>query len=111
MATVTSREERDRNELAVGVEASHVGHGDRLHGIEVTIEPGAAVETHDHPHEQITYVVRGEIVLTIDGDDHHIGEGSAAHLPGDTPHAVRNESNERAIITDTFSPPREDLLE
>jgi quercetin dioxygenase-like cupin family protein len=54
------------------------------------LEPGGWLGHHRHEPAEIYYVLRGEGVLTIDGEDHPVSAGSAAHIPGNSEHAVRN---------------------
>lgn len=110
MAHVTSPTNREADEVADGLWIATLGHGERLHATEVTLDPGAQADTHSHPHEQISYIAGGEVVMTVDGEDNHLAAGDAVHIPGDTPHSATNDGEEEATIIDMFSPPREDLL-
>lgn len=73
--------------------------------------PGAIAPEHTHPHEQIGLCLEGEIIFTIDGTDYLIKAGEFYHIPGNVPHAERNDGAEPATLTDFFSPRREDLLQ
>jgi len=73
-------------------------------------EVGASAPEHTHPHEQIGICLQGQIIVTINGIDHTVEAGEFYFIPGDVPHAERNDSSEPAILTDFFSPIREDLL-
>ncbi len=72
-------------------------------------EPGSRVDVHDHPHEQLGYVVEGELVLEIDGREHRLGPGQAYQIPGGTPHAAWSDG--RCVTLDVFQPVREDYRE
>ena len=111
MVHVTERADRVEEEPVDGIFAAQLGHGKKLHAQSVRIEPGAAADTHSHPHEQITYITAGSPIMTIDGEDHHFDAGDAVVIPGDVPHSARNESDASAELLDVFSPPREDLLD
>lgn len=111
MVQPTTPSSREADEVADGVWIAHLGHGKNLHATEVTIEPGTSADTHSHPHEQISYVAEGEVVMTVDGEEHRLAAGDAVHLPGETPHSATNQGEVNAIIIDMFTPPREDLLE
>lgn len=69
-------------------------------------EPGAQVPPHDHSHEQLGYVIDGELVLTIDGVEHRLGPGAAYAIPGGVEHAASSEG--RCLVLDVFQPVRED---
>jgi mannose-6-phosphate isomerase-like protein (cupin superfamily) len=57
------------------------------------LEVGGWMGHHRHEPAEIYYVLSGEGVLTIDGEEHPICAGTAAHIPGDSEHAVRNTGN------------------
>lgn len=64
---------------------------------------------HAHPHEQISYVVSGEVLFFIDGEPARMGPGDLVAIPPDAPHAVQLLS-EHVRVVDTFHPLREDFL-
>lgn len=111
MADDASEADRNATELFPGVFARQLGHGERLHGVAVTIDPDATAEAHSHPHEQLSVVTAGEIVMTVDGEDHRLVEGESIVIPGDVTHSATNDGAERAGVIDVFSPPREGLLD
>ncbi|HSB65379.1 MAG TPA: cupin domain-containing protein [Anaerolineales bacterium] len=74
-------------------------------------EPGSSAPEHIHPHEQIGICLEGEIIFTINGEDFPVCAGEYYHIPGNTPHAERNDSVKAAVLTDFFSPVRNDLLQ
>jgi len=74
-----------------------------------TVEPGATVPEHEHPHEQAGIVYEGELTfLLADGDEVAVGEGEAYVLDGDEAHAAENRGSEPVHGVDVFSPPRTD---
>lgn len=54
-----------------------------------TYEAGKGAEIHVHPHEQIFIVLKGRMVMTIDGRDYELGPGQASHMLPNVPHGVR----------------------
>jgi quercetin dioxygenase-like cupin family protein len=74
-------------------------------------EPGASAPEHIHPHEQIGICLEGEMVFTINGQEYTVKAGEFYHIPGNAPHAERNDSPAAATLTDFFSPVRSDLLQ
>jgi mannose-6-phosphate isomerase-like protein (cupin superfamily) len=54
------------------------------------LEPEGWLGHHRHEPAEIYFVLSGEGVLTIDGEDHPVSAGSAAHIPGNSEHALRN---------------------
>ena len=51
-------------------------------------EAGKGAHVHSHPHEQIFIVLKGKMVMTIDGIDYELGVGDAAHMLPGVPHGV-----------------------
>lgn len=108
MSRVERLRESDPLELAPGVSMRPLfGEGAMLNLLE--FEPGAAVAPHSHPHEQLGYVLEGELVLTIAGEERRLGPGDAYALPGGVEHAARAEG--RCVVLDVFHPVREDYRE
>ena len=110
MAQIRSPTDVDRSELAPGVSAGQLGHGDALHAQHVQIAPDGAVPEHSHPHEQISFVTAGSIEMTIDGESAILEEGDTVVIPGEVTHGATTANDEPASLIDVFSPPREDLL-
>jgi quercetin dioxygenase-like cupin family protein len=73
----------------------------------VRIEPGAAVPTHAHEHEQVGFVLEGEIHMTIGDETRVLVPGHAYTIPGNYPHAAV-AGPQGCLVIDVFSPPRED---
>jgi quercetin dioxygenase-like cupin family protein len=95
-------------ELAAGVTMRPLfGEGAMLNLLEFA--PGAFVEAHAHPHEQLGHVLEGELVLSIDGREHVLGPGDAYQIPGGVEHAAR--AKDRCLVMDVFQPVREDYRE
>ena len=81
--------------------------GDKLMLIQADLDKGAVVAQHNHPHEQITYVVKGRVEFTVSGEKSILEVGQAIHLPSNAPHEV--VAIEASVVVDSFSPPREDF--
>jgi quercetin dioxygenase-like cupin family protein len=73
----------------------------------VRIEPGAAVPTHAHEHEQIGLVLEGEILMTIGDETRALVPGHAYTIPGNLPHSAV-AGPQGCMVLDIFNPPRED---
>lgn len=74
----------------------------------VDMEPGAVIDEHSHPHEQVGYMVRGGGDFIIAGKSYRVGEGQMWRLPGGVPHkVVAGPAGLRAV--DVFYPVREDM--
>ena len=81
--------------------------GDRLMLSVVEFQPGAVVEEHSHPHEQLGLMLEGEMEFIIDGQSHHVRPGQMWRIPGGVKHkAIAGTQPVRAL--DVFYPIRED---
>jgi len=76
--------------------------------VEARFAAGKQVAEHAHPHEQASYVVSGKLVLTMAGREEMLGPGDSFYAGPNVPHAVR--FLEDSVVTDTFTPQREDFL-
>ncbi|HID78852.1 MAG TPA: cupin domain-containing protein, partial [Planctomycetaceae bacterium] len=54
----------------------------------VEMEPGAVIEEHQHPHEQVGYMVEGWAEFVIDGQSYRVEAGQMWRLPGGVRHKV-----------------------
>lgn len=51
-------------------------------------EPGSSWEEHQHPEDQVTSVIAGEIDFIVGGRPVHLTAGQLAALPGGVPHSA-----------------------
>lgn len=83
-----------------------------VHGKEMTLaiidlEPGTDVPTHQHANEQLGFVLKGSVVMTVGGEDRDLQAGETYVIYGDTPHkAVAGRQG--ATVVDAFTPIRAD---
>jgi quercetin dioxygenase-like cupin family protein len=59
-----------------------------------TIDPGAAVPKHTNAVEHEQYVLEGEYVVGIDGEEHTVSAGDSLLIPAGVVHWYRNEGDE-----------------
>ena len=82
-------------------------HGQHLMLSLVEFQPGAVVEEHSHPHEQLGLMLEGEMEFVIGGQSHIVRPGQMWRIPGGVPHkAIAGDRPVRAL--DVFYPIRED---
>lgn len=93
-------------EMFPGIVRRTLAYGDRGMLVETTLTKGADMPEHKHPHEQITYVLRGKLELVIDGEPVILTSGDSVLVPGNVPHS--GVAHEETVVLDTFAPPRED---
>jgi quercetin dioxygenase-like cupin family protein len=107
--TFVEGDEVEQVEMAPGVLRRTLGHGGRMLMAEFELATGSEVAWHTHPHDQVGYVVRGGLRLTIRDQVRTCVAGDSYYIPGDVPHTA--VTVEDALVVDVFSPPREDYLE
>ncbi len=52
---------------------------------------GTAIDTHTHPTENCGVITKGELILTVDGEESRYGPGDWYHVLSNQPHAARFE--------------------
>jgi quercetin dioxygenase-like cupin family protein len=73
---------------------------------EFTFDAHVEIPIHTHPHEQVGYIVKGRVEMTIDGQTLELKKGDSYSVPSNVPHGAF--TLEPTIIVDAFYPPRED---
>jgi len=73
----------------------------------IRLEPGE-VTNHHHPHEQMGYILAGQVELTVDGKSKVLGPGDAYYIPGDVQHGFAVYAQEGVEYIEIFSPPKEE---
>src|SRR5437773_9130033 len=94
--------------MVPGIRRRTVAAGEQMMQMLVVLDAGSYLPEHQHPHEQITHVLRGNLRLIVAGVPHELVAGQSLCIPGGTLHAA--DTLEDTLVIDTFSPPREDLL-
>lgn len=72
-----------------------------------TFEPHAVIPAHEHPHEQITYVVEGALEFTLGEETRRLSAGEGVCIPSGVRHGAR-VLERPALVLDAWHPPRED---
>lgn len=75
----------------------------------VDLQPGAVVEAHSHPHEQVGMVLEGQARFEVGDEEKLLGPGDMYRIPGGVTHRVV-ALDEGARALDVFHPVREDYL-
>lgn len=92
-----------------GTERRIMAYCDQLMVCELSFKKGTASALHQHPHEQITYVVRGSLKFSVGGQVQVVHGGDTICMPAGVEHGLL-EALEDSLIVDTFSPKRADFL-
>lgn len=95
-------------DLGNGVSRKILAHNGKMMQVEVHFADGAIGPMHNHPHEQLTYVMSGEFEFTI-------GDVTKIVKAGDTLYKEPNIMHgctclKAGVLLDTFTPQREDFL-
>jgi quercetin dioxygenase-like cupin family protein len=72
----------------------------------VEIKAGSVLGLHHHMHEQITYIIDGQLDMNIGGIPYSLTKGMYFVIPSNTPHSALAITDCKVI--DAFSPVRED---
>ncbi|MGI6380074.1 MAG: cupin domain-containing protein [Anaerolineae bacterium] len=91
-----------------GVTRETLAHGGQAMLTRNSFAAGAVLAAHAHPHEQVTYVIAGELRLTVGDKTLLLKPGDSVCVPPNVAHAAAAEVD--TVVLDAFAPPREDFL-
>ena len=94
-------------ELAPGL-TGYYAHGKQLTLGYVDIKAGSDLPAHHHVHEQITFILEGELDMTIDGQQCLLSAGMYYVIPSGVVHSAVAHVDCKVI--DVFNPVREDYI-
>lgn len=63
---------------------------------------------HSHSNEQVGYVLKGEVEITIADETQKCGPGIAYYIPSNIPHGYKVLSKDGAELLECFAPPKEE---
>lgn len=84
-----------------------VVQGERQTLVRYVYQPGSVFPIHQHPQEQITAVLYGEIEFNVAGEVARLGTGDVAIVPGNTPHGARVTGSDVVETLNNLSPRRD----
>jgi quercetin dioxygenase-like cupin family protein len=84
----------------------YYAHGKEMTFGYVELEEGTNVPVHQHVHEQITYIIDGQLDMVIDGKAHSLTPGMYHVIPSNCPHGAIAKTACKLI--DVFGPVREE---
>ncbi len=108
---VVKQKEMQRESIGTG-RKRYLTHTDKLMMVVIDFDDGPTNKPdppHSHPHEQVSYVVEGEIIVFIGEEKHKLGPGDMFTVPSDVPHTIQLMSGHVRLV-DCFTPLREDFL-
>ena len=86
--------------------------GSQMMMARISLGAGTSVPKHQHPNEQISFLLASEMDFRFgeDGEEqHHIGAGEILVIPGDMPHSAEVLAD--AEVIELFAPPRQDWID
>lgn len=91
--------------LAEGL-TGYYQHGESMTLGVVEIKAGSQLSQHQHPHEQITYILEGELDMIVGDQQYTLKAGMCLVIPSNTLHGATAHTN--CKVLDVFAPVRED---
>jgi quercetin dioxygenase-like cupin family protein len=91
-----------------GIQRKTLVYGTHTLMTEFRLQKGKILPIHKHPHEQTGYLVKGHIILIMDGQTYDMKPGGSWSIPGNIEHGA--EVLEDSIAIEVFSPVREDYV-
>jgi len=70
------------------------------------LKKGVVVAEHQHPNEQIAFVISGALKFRLQGEELVVRAGEFLCIPAGAPHSA--EAMEDTVDIDVFTPPRTD---
>jgi quercetin dioxygenase-like cupin family protein len=92
-------------DLVPGI-TGYYAHGQQMTFGWIELKAGSTVPVHQHVHEQITYIVDGQLDMMIGGIACRLTAGMYHVIPSNVPRGATAAVDSRVI--DVFSPVRED---
>jgi quercetin dioxygenase-like cupin family protein len=96
-------------DLGNGIKRKVLAYHENLMAVEVYFEKGAEGAMHSHPHEQITYVLKGKFECNFDGKKQIVEPGDSTFAQANVLHGVI--CLEEGILLDIFTPHREEFIQ
>ncbi|MDO8539596.1 MAG: cupin domain-containing protein [Opitutaceae bacterium] len=84
----------------------HYAHEARFTIGHIELAAGAVVPVHQHPHDQISYVIEGELEFSCGSEIRVMRRGDCLIITGGIPHGCRAITG--CEVIDTFTPARDD---
>ena len=95
-------------DLGEGISRKVLAHSENMMSVEVHFETGAIGAMHNHPHEQLTYVLSGEFEFTIGDEKKIVKAGDTMYKEPDIEHGC--VCLKAGVLIDTFTPMRKDFV-
>lgn len=90
----------------------YLSHTDNLMMVIIDFDDGPSEvpdPPHSHPHEQVSYVAEGTLIVHIGDEATQLQQGDVFTVEPNVPHTIQLLSKHVRLV-DTFTPLREDFL-
>ena len=92
-----------------GAQHRVLSYGGNLMLVQFTYEASVSWWLHSHPHEQVGYVVSGEIDFNMEGHEPvKLKAGGSYYVPPDVKHNIVTYAP--TVLIDAFTPMRDDFM-
>ena len=92
-----------------GAERRILSYGGGMMLVQFTFDAGVTAPIHSHPHEQVGYVVSGELDLLMEGQEMtRLTAGCSYYVAPNVRHGIITRAP--TVLIDCFTPIREDFL-
>ena len=98
----------DYQQVLDKIEMKTRAYGEKTLMSEFRLQQGAQLPRHSHPHEQIGYLVSGQMQLTIGNEPFQVQPGDSWCIVGSMEHEAL--ALEDSLAIEVFSPVREEYL-
>lgn len=78
--------------------------GRGLEPVLVKLEPRVRQEFESHLGEEFYYVIKGSVLIQLDGTDYVVRKGDTIHFPSQVPHSWENLLDEEAVLLSIVTP-------
>jgi len=95
-------------DLGNGVSRKILAYSENIMTVEVHFEKDAIGPMHNHPHEQLTYVLSGEFEFTIGEETKLVKAGDTLYKKPDIMHGC--VCVKAGVLLDNFTPMRKDFV-
>ncbi|CAM3186167.1 cupin domain-containing protein [Vibrio rarus] len=95
-------------DLGGGLSRKVLAYSENMMTCEVYFETGTVAAMHNHPHEQLTYVVSGKFEFTVGDDTQIVVAGDTIYKEPNIMHGAK--CLEKGVLIDNFTPMRKDFV-
>jgi len=101
----------NKNTIHFGdVDINILSNSNELTLAELILPAGAVASIHQHPHEEVNYVVSGVVDCMCNGEVTTLYAGQSIRVPANQPHNITCHPGEPGKVITAWTPSRTDLM-